>query len=196
MITIVKTVFYYSFPPMLAQPSAHRVTALFTLLVGLFMGAYAWHFYTENSVILAHREFLERMQGENNFFLLLHPGIYWLSILSARLTGLEPLQAMHIWLCLHAAALPLVLAATLRVLDGGYASRGMVLAGALMVMIAASIPLPLVDQSVYNFSHINRSFLLLRNATHTAMVVAAPFWQGLGWRWRHFSSADRPSPAW
>lgn len=134
------------------------------------MAAYAWHFYSENSVIQAHQGFLQRMQDEDNYLILLHPGIYWLSLLTARLTGLDALQAMHIWLSLHAAALPLVLVAVLRWLDTGPASRGVLLGGALMAMLAGSIPLPLVDVTVYNYAHINRSFLLLRNATHTAML--------------------------
>ena len=152
---------------MLEQVGKKWVTI--TALLCIFLLWHSYRFYALGGLIAIHENFIRRIDG-GDVLPILHPGIYWLSILLSIFTALPVGYALHVMLTLHVVLALCALLWALKLLDEDPIDPYLWLLCAAALMVASPIGLPGLDVSVYNFAAYNRTGFLLRNATQIAVM--------------------------
>jgi hypothetical protein len=159
---------------------------LSTVAISVCLFAMAWHYY---SLVVA-RHFPQVFNTHISWAIMIakgeymapHPGFSFATIALHQLSGLSWERSAIILACAHIVLTFWVLRFLLIRFVPASASPFLLELLALGLMVAAPIGLPYIDEKTYSFAFRNRSTLLWRNSTHTAVQPYALLAFGLFWR--------------
>jgi hypothetical protein len=155
---------------MTARNCILRPVTLATGLLCIVWICVAYSYYQHGGLIAPHVKFA--LGIHDGTLRILHPGIFWLASGFSNLSGLPVLESLYWLLSLHVALTLCALIFALRLLAPD-TNEWMLFISAALLMVVSHIGFFGLDPSVYNFLPYHRNFIILRNATHTAMLPYA-----------------------
>lgn len=136
----------------------------------IILSAVAWDYISLKGILPGHMRAVHQINS--GMSLHIHFGVHLLSILLHRLSELPIKTAFHITVIFHIILTFLCLNFSLRCLSAirqQHTQGILYIFVALALMVIAPIGLPGLDEKTYCFSWYNRTTLLWRNPTHTAV---------------------------
>jgi hypothetical protein len=163
-----------------------KKTDISAVAISVCLFAMAWRYYSLAVTRHVPRAFNEHIswaimiaKGE---YMAPHPGFSFAVIALHQLSGLSWERSAIILTCSHIVLTFWVLRFLLVRFMPAFSSPFLLELLALGLMVAAPIGLPYIDERTYSFAFPNRSTLLWRNATHTALQPYALLAFGLLWQ--------------